>query len=141
MRKAIVLLSGGLDSSTILYYAKAKGFSPHCLIFDYGQRHRVELKRASAIERQAGCPYRIVSEVFGALFRHRPYRGISPYRIEQILGQVDEGYMQLHDCMALGMCVEHPFSRVGTGERVVRSRNFPYECVLEKLQSARDSNR
>ena len=45
----------------VLYYAKAKGFSPRCLIFDYGQRHRVELKRASAIARQAGCPYRIVS--------------------------------------------------------------------------------
>ncbi len=61
MKKAIVLLSGGLDSSTILYYAKARGFQPSCLIFDYGQRHRVELKRAAAIARQAGCPYRIVT--------------------------------------------------------------------------------
>ncbi len=61
MNKAVVLLSGGLDSATVLYYAKAKGFSPHCLIFDYGQRHRVELKRAVDIARQAGCPYRVVS--------------------------------------------------------------------------------
>ncbi len=56
-----MLLSGGLDSSTTLYYAKAKGFAPRCLIFDYGQRHRVELKRAVGIARQAGCPYRIVT--------------------------------------------------------------------------------
>lgn len=61
MKKAVILLSGGLDSSTALYYAKAKGFAPQCLIFDYGQRHRVELKRAAAIARQAGCPCRIVS--------------------------------------------------------------------------------
>ena len=61
MKRAIVLLSGGLDSATVLYYAKAKGFSPRCLIFDYGQRHRVELKRAAAIARQAGCPYRTVT--------------------------------------------------------------------------------
>lgn len=61
MNKAVVLLSGGLDSATILYYAKARGFKPHCLIFDYGQRHRVELKRAVEIARQAGCPYRIVA--------------------------------------------------------------------------------
>lgn len=61
MKKAVVLLSGGLDSATVLYYAKAKGFAPQCLIFDYGQRHRVELKRAAAIARQAGCPYRIVT--------------------------------------------------------------------------------
>jgi len=60
MKKAIVLLSGGLDSSTILYYAKAKGFAPHCLVFDYGQRHRVELKKAVALARQAGCPWRVV---------------------------------------------------------------------------------
>ncbi|MBI5150718.1 MAG: 7-cyano-7-deazaguanine synthase QueC [Candidatus Omnitrophica bacterium] len=60
MNKAIVLLSGGLDSSTVLYYAKAQGFAPRCLIFDYGQRHRVELKKAAAIARQAGCPYRVV---------------------------------------------------------------------------------
>ena len=39
--KAVILLSGGLDSATVLYYAKAKGFAPQCLIFDYGQRHRV----------------------------------------------------------------------------------------------------
>ena len=56
-----MLLSGGLDSSTILYYAKARGFQPSCLIFDYGQRHRVELKRAAAIAQQAGCPYRVVT--------------------------------------------------------------------------------
>lgn len=61
MKKAVVLLSGGLDSSTALYYAKAKGFAPQCLIFDYGQRHRVELKRAVEIARQAGCPYRAVT--------------------------------------------------------------------------------
>jgi len=61
MSKAVVLLSGGLDSATILYYAKAKGFLPYCLIFDYGQRHRVELKKAVGIARQAGCSYRIVT--------------------------------------------------------------------------------
>ena len=58
---AVILLSGGLDSSTVLYYAKARGFQPSCLAFDYGQRHRVELKRAAAIARQAGCPYRVVT--------------------------------------------------------------------------------
>lgn len=61
MKRAIVLLSGGLDSSTVLYYAKAGGFEPLCLILDYGQRHRVELKRAAGIARQAGCPYRVVA--------------------------------------------------------------------------------
>lgn len=61
MNKAVVLLSGGLDSTTTLYYAKAQGFAPQCLIFDYGQRHRKELRRAVGIARAAGCPHRVIT--------------------------------------------------------------------------------
>jgi 7-cyano-7-deazaguanine synthase len=46
-KKAIILLSGGLDSATCLAYAKAKGFECYCLSFDYGQRHKFELKFAN----------------------------------------------------------------------------------------------
>ena len=49
MSKAVVLLSGGLDSATLLYYVKSKGFKTHCLIFDYGQRHCKEIKIARKI--------------------------------------------------------------------------------------------
>ena len=59
-KKAIVLLSGGLDSATILYYAKAKGFTPYCLIFDYGQRHRKEIQRAKRIAKHARCRYQLM---------------------------------------------------------------------------------
>jgi len=60
MKKAVILLSGGLDSTTILYHAKAKGYEAHCLIFDYGQRHRKEIARAMSIARQAKCDYKLV---------------------------------------------------------------------------------
>ena len=60
MKKAVVLLSGGLDSATILYYAKSKGFTPHCLIFEYGQRHRKEVNRAKRIAQQAHCRYQLM---------------------------------------------------------------------------------
>ena len=52
-RKAVILLSGGLDSATTLYFAKDKGYECFCLIFDYGQRHKRELESAKAI---AGRP-------------------------------------------------------------------------------------
>ena len=54
-KKAVILLSGGLDSSTTLYYAKAQGYDCHCLIFDYGQKHKKEIIQAKAVARKAGC--------------------------------------------------------------------------------------
>ena len=60
MKKAVVLLSGGLDSATTLFIAKAKGYRVSCLIFDYGQRHKRELNSAVKIARLARCKYHIL---------------------------------------------------------------------------------
>lgn len=60
MDKAVVLLSGGLDSATVLYLAKKEGFKCFCLIFDYGQRHHKEIKSAAAIARAAKCEREVV---------------------------------------------------------------------------------
>lgn len=51
--KAVVLLSGGLDSSTVLYKAKADGADCYAISFDYRQRHRQELDAAVAITKSA----------------------------------------------------------------------------------------
>jgi 7-cyano-7-deazaguanine synthase len=59
-KRCVVLLSGGLDSATVLYFAKKNGFSPVCLIFDYGQKHRREIESAKGLARSAGCPYKLV---------------------------------------------------------------------------------
>nr|WP_320165483.1 7-cyano-7-deazaguanine synthase QueC [uncultured Methylophaga sp.] len=52
MKKAVVLLSGGLDSATVLAIAKQQGYQCYTMSFDYGQRHRAELN-ASAIIAEA----------------------------------------------------------------------------------------
>ncbi|TRX70916.1 7-cyano-7-deazaguanine synthase QueC [Carboxylicivirga sp. M1479] len=54
MKKAVVLLSGGLDSAVALYLAKSEGYECHALSFDYGQRHNRELEAAKAIAIKAG---------------------------------------------------------------------------------------
>lgn len=59
-KKAIVLLSGGLDSTTTLYYAKKHGYQCFALIFDYGQRHRREIRSAAAVAKGAQVPYQII---------------------------------------------------------------------------------
>jgi 7-cyano-7-deazaguanine synthase len=53
--RAIVLLSGGLDSTTTLAVANAQGFACYCLSIDYGQRHRVELDRAVRVAASLGA--------------------------------------------------------------------------------------
>lgn len=54
-RKASILLSGGLDSATVLAIARAQGFECHCLTVDYGQRHRVELEAAARVAADLGA--------------------------------------------------------------------------------------
>ncbi len=54
-KKAVVLLSGGLDSTTVLAIALKQGYSPITLCFDYGQRHRVELEKARVLSRKMGA--------------------------------------------------------------------------------------
>jgi 7-cyano-7-deazaguanine synthase len=53
-RRAVVLLSGGLDSATVLAIARSEGFLCSCLLVDYGQRHRVELERAKVVAAEQG---------------------------------------------------------------------------------------
>ena len=52
--KAVILLSGGLDSSTVLYQAKADGYQCYAISFDYQQRHQRELASAQQIAESAG---------------------------------------------------------------------------------------
>jgi len=59
-KRAVVLLSGGLDSATTLYLARQNGFRTDCLIFDYGQRHKKEIESARRIAQSAGCKAQIV---------------------------------------------------------------------------------
>ena len=61
MRSAVVLFSGGLDSSTCLAIAREDGFAPHALAVRYGQRHDYELTAAERVARALGAPLKVVS--------------------------------------------------------------------------------
>jgi len=55
MKIAVVLLSGGLDSATVLAMAREQGYACHCLSMDYGQRHRAELAAAAHVAEALGA--------------------------------------------------------------------------------------
>ncbi|MFA7074190.1 MAG: 7-cyano-7-deazaguanine synthase QueC [Endomicrobiaceae bacterium] len=59
-KKAIILFSGGLDSTTVLYYAMSKKYDCHCLIFDYGQKHKKEVKNAEKMAKSLGLFFQTV---------------------------------------------------------------------------------
>lgn len=62
-RKAVIILSGGLDSTTCMGFAKEEGFQLYPITFDYGQRHRIELNNARSVARHYGVEdrFRIIS--------------------------------------------------------------------------------
>jgi 7-cyano-7-deazaguanine synthase len=55
MTPAVILLSGGLDSATVLAIANRRGFASYCLSLDYGQRHRAELEAAHRVAQSLGA--------------------------------------------------------------------------------------
>lgn len=87
-KKAVVLLSGGLDSATVLAIAKQEGFAPHALSFNYGQRHSIELDSARKLSQIFATQHSVISfdlRQFGGsaltsdieVPKNRPYAEIS----------------------------------------------------------------
>ncbi|PKN76531.1 MAG: 7-cyano-7-deazaguanine synthase QueC [Deltaproteobacteria bacterium HGW-Deltaproteobacteria-10] len=69
-KKAVVLLSGGIDSATTLYIAGQMGFDLYALSFNYGQRHQIELEAAGRIAAHCGVSKHITLDIDLRLFGH-----------------------------------------------------------------------
>lgn len=63
VKRAVVLLSGGLDSATCLAIARSEGFSPYALSFSYGQRHSAELEAARRVAQSLGAAKHLEMEL------------------------------------------------------------------------------
>ena len=94
-KKAVVLLSGGLDSATVLAIARERGFELHALSFDYGQRHRVELKAAQQIAHSFGAKHSVIS------FDLRQFGGSA------LTGDIDVPKNRSHDQMSEGIPITY----------------------------------
>lgn len=83
-RKAVVVFSGGQDSTTCLYDTVNKGFEVHAITFDYGQRHRIEIEAARTIAKLAGVARHEIVDVSGVLKGTSPL--VSDNELEQYSG-------------------------------------------------------
>jgi len=63
MKSAVILLSGGLDSTTTLAIAKSEGFTPYALSFRYGQRHGVELESAKRVAEAMAVAEHVIADI------------------------------------------------------------------------------
>lgn len=112
MKKAVVLLSGGLDSTTTLYFAKGEGFQCFCLIFDYGQRHKREITSAKKIAQSVSCPYRVIKinlpwRGSALLSRAIPIANVTGSAGHQVTGKIPATYVPARNIIFLSFALSY----------------------------------
>jgi 7-cyano-7-deazaguanine synthase len=115
-RKAICLLSGGLDSSTCLAIARQAGFECYCLSFDYGQRHKIELDAAARMARNLGARDHRVAVIDLRAFGH-----------SALTDEIDVPKKRAVEHMAIGI----PVTYVPARNTIFLSFALAYAEVLE----------
>ncbi|MEU0695877.1 7-cyano-7-deazaguanine synthase QueC [Streptomyces niveus] len=90
-RPAIVLLSGGLDSTTVLAIAKDQGFTPYALSFCYGQRHSIELEAAQRVAQTQGVARHVIADIDLRVFGGSALTSDIEVPKHETLGDVKEG--------------------------------------------------
>jgi len=90
-KKAVVLVSGGLDSATTLAIARSQGFEIYAITFDYGQRHRFELDAARRVCESQGVTELVVFKMDTSIFRGSALTNDIPVPHNRNESQMSEG--------------------------------------------------
>jgi 7-cyano-7-deazaguanine synthase len=108
-RKAVCLLSGGLDSATCLALARRDGFDCYALSFDYGQRHRVELESAARIAASLGATQHRIVRVDLRQFGHSALTADMPVpkgrSAEEMSGEIPVTYVPARNTIFLSFAL------------------------------------
>ena len=110
-KPAIVLLSGGLDSATVLAIANETGFACHTLAFDYGQRHRHELNACATIANTLGaCSHKVFSldiGQFGGSALTNPAIDVPKDRDEEHMDDIPVTYVPARNLVFLSIALAY----------------------------------
>lgn len=141
MKKAVVLLSGGLDSTTVLAMAIAEGFSPLGLSFIYGQRHDRELDSARAVAAHYGIAHQVTTldlSMFDSSLIHREQPVPSGRRLSEMDKDIPSTYVPARNLIMLsvaaGLCESVGAERIYIGANAVDYSGYP-DCRPEFFQA------
>jgi 7-cyano-7-deazaguanine synthase len=90
-KPAVVLLSGGLDSTTVLAIAKDLGYAAHALSFRYGQRHSIELEAATRVAAALGVHQHVVLDIDLRVFGGSALTGDADVPKRRSIAEIGEG--------------------------------------------------
>ena len=142
MPRAVILLSGGLDSSTAAAIAKSKGYELFALTFDYGQRHRIEIESAKKIVRHLGIAQHVVMPIDIRLFGGSSLTGNAeiPKDVprEQMGAHIPNTYVPARNTVFLALALAYAESvgaeKIFIGISSVDYSGYP-DCRPEFLQA------
>ena len=145
--KMLVILSGGQDSTTCLYWAKAQGYEVHAISFDYGQRHAIELECARKLGEMAGvASHRFVDikgllAPVGQLFAETEELDLYPDGNLPTEG-IEKTFVPMRNQMFLTIAANHAYALgctdLVTGVCEADNGGYP-DCRAEFIQTLEDS--
>jgi 7-cyano-7-deazaguanine synthase len=142
MKRAVVLLSGGLDSATVLALSRAQGFEPYALSFRYGQRHEREIAAAQKVARSLGTrEHRIVEfdlRVFGGSVLTAPGEIPTGRSVAEMSKAIPVTYVPARNTIflsyALAWAEVLPASDIFIGANAIDYSGYP-DCRPEFIQA------
>ena len=131
-KRALVLLSGGLDSATVLAIAQADGFNCTAMSFRYGQRHELELDRSRKLSEQSGVSHIILdlplNQIGGSALTD-PDRNIPDIPEQEIGSGIPETYVPARNMIflsiAAGYCEVNGIADIFIGTNAVDYSGYP----------------
>lgn len=137
-RSAVVLVSGGLDSATVLAIAREEGWSCHALSVDYGQRHRAELDAAARVARSLGAVEHRIAHVDLGAFGGSALTDASIAVPTQPSGGIPITYVPARNTVLLSLALAHAevtrSDAIFTGANAIDYSGYP-DCRPEYLEA------
>jgi 7-cyano-7-deazaguanine synthase len=141
-RRAVVLVSGGLDSTTTLAIALNQGFQVYALSFDYGQRHRIELDAARRVVEHLGAAGHVVAKIdlraFGGSALTADIEVPKARNPERIPAEIPITYVPARNTIflsfALGWCEVLPAEDIFVGVNAIDYSGYP-DCRPQFLEA------